>query len=258
MSSRQFEKFLANCLIKWASEAIQPGFRYQFKSPDLDNSSLLFQAFLEHSGGKTITYREHQHPYVECNGTKLIPVLHHEDGNGFTENYISHLRDQIASRNDAFSSAALFIIHNSMLDTLINSAMDVATREAIWHPAIFSEKLKSLIPPGSGTASLFKCLLEDQLDIIVEEGATVFGFKPLFHSLDSGQLNFAELSLFKDPILLTLGGQPNQVRNRIDANRQLRRHIEEQVEHYGDILETVLPKFSPKFIQEHFYKIGLL
>ena len=253
MSSRQFEKFLANCLINWASEAIQPGFRYQFKSPDVDNSSLLFQAFLEHSGGKTITYLEHQHPYVECNGTKLIPVLHHEDGNGFTENYISHLRDQIASRNDAFSSAALFIIHNSMLDTLINSAMDVATREAIWHPAIFSEKLKSLIPPGSGTASLFKCLLEDQLDIIVEEGATVFGFKPLFHSLDSGQLNFAELSLFKDPILLTLGGQPNQVRNRIDANRQLRRHIEEQVEHYGDILETVLPKFSPKFIQEHFY-----
>ena len=52
MSSRQFEKFLANCLIKWASEAIQPGFRYQFKSPDVDNSSFLFQAFLEHSGGK--------------------------------------------------------------------------------------------------------------------------------------------------------------------------------------------------------------
>ena len=253
MSSRQFEKFLAKCLINWAKDSLQPGFRYQFKSPDVDNSSLLYEAFLEISGENAINYRNHKHPYVDCNGIKLIPVLHHEDGNGFTENYISHLRDQIASRDDAFSSAALFIIHNSMLDTLINSAMDVSTKDSIWHPAIFAKKLKDLITPGSENALLFKCLLDDQLDIIIEEGATVFGFKPLFHSLDSGLLNFSELGLFRDPILLDLGGQPNQVRNRIDANRQLRRHIDDQVEHYSDILETVLTKFTPKFIQEHFY-----
>lgn len=253
MSSRQFENFLADCFIGWADEAIKPGFRYQFKSPGVENSSRLYSAFVKLAGGNCITYRDHLHPFIKCNDTKLIPVLHHEDGQGFTENYISHLRDQIAGRNDEFSSAALLIIHNSMLDTLINSAMDVAIRDAIWHPAKFSQKLKSLIPVGSGTTSLFNCLLDDQLSIIAEEGATIFGFKPLFHSLSIGQLDFAEMSLFNDPILLTLGGQPNQVRSRIDANRQLRRQIEEKVEHYGDILESVLPKFSPKFIQEHFY-----
>lgn len=253
MSSRQFEKFLADSFISWASDEIKPGFRYQFKSPDVENSSLLYSAFLKIAGGNCITYRDHLHPYIDCNGTKLIPVLHHEDGNGFTENYISHLRDQIAGRNDVFSSASLFIIHNSMLDTLINSAMDVATRESIWHPATFSKKLSNLILPSTRTTSIFNCLLEDQLKIIVEEGATIFGFRPLFHSLESGELNFAELSLFKDPLLLNFVDQPNQVRSRIDENRQLRQHIEEQVEHFSDILESVLPKFSPKFIQEHFY-----
>ena len=253
MSSRQFEKFIVDSLINWASDEIKPGFRYQFKSPDLENSNLLYAAFLKKAGENSIVYRDHSHPFIDCNGTKLIPVLHHEGGNGFTENYISHLRDQIASRNEVFSSTALFIIHNSMLDTLINSAMDVATRDAIWHPATFSEKLRALISPGTKIALISNYLLEDQLKIILEDGATIFGFRPLFHSLEKETLDFAELNLFQDDLLLNFVDQPSQVRNRIDENRQLRRQIEEQVEHYGDILESVLPKFSPKFIQEHFY-----
>lgn len=253
MSSRQFEKFLAQCFIEWASGAIQPGFRYQFKSPNVQNSNQLFEAFLEHADGRTIAYREHQHPYVECNGTRLIPVLHHEDGEGFTEHYISHLRDQIAARNDAFSEAALFIIHNSMLDTLINSAMDVSSKDAIWHPTIFATKLKAKIPTASPLTALFNCLLDDQLSIIQDEGATIFGFKPIFYSLNSGQINYAELGLFPDPLLPDLGSQLSQVRNRIDSNRQLRSFIADQVEHYAERLDSVLTKFSPKFIQEHFY-----
>ena len=249
MSSRQFEKFIVDSLINWASDEIKPGFRYQFKSPDLENSNLLYAAFLKKAGENSIVYRDHSHPFIDCNGTKLIPVLHHEGGNGFTENYISHLRDQIASRNEVFSSTALFIIHNSMLDTLINSAMDVATRDAIWHPATFSEKLRALISPGTKIALISNYLLEDQLKIILEDGATIFGFRPLFHSLEKETLDFAELNLFQDDLLLNFVDQPSQVRNRIDENRQLRRQIEEQVEHYGDILESVLPKFRPKFIQ---------
>jgi DNA phosphorothioation-dependent restriction protein DptH len=254
MSSRPFEKFLATCLVEWAHTHIQPGFRYQFKSPDGENSQLLYTEFLKLAGQEEIVYRGHSLPYIDCGGTKLIPVLHQESEKGFTENYISHLRDQIASRSEGFDSSALFIIHNSMLDTLINSAMDVAVGEAVWHPKCFASALKAFISPGSQTASLFTCLLDDQLNIISEEGATVFGFRPLFHSLESGTLNFSELNLFNDPMLEKMGGQPSQVRTRIDENRQLRRHIEDQVEHFGEMLETVLPKFSPKFIQEHFYE----
>lgn len=253
MSSRQFEKFLAQCFIEWASRAIQPGFRYQFKSPNVQNSNQLFEAFLELANGRKISYREHQHQYVECNGTRLVPVLHHEDGEGFTENYISHLRDQIAARNDAFADAALLIIHNSMLDTLINSAMDISSKDSIWHPTIFASKLKAKIPAASSLTSLFNCLLDDQLSIIQDEGATIFGFKPIYQSLNSGQINYAELGLFPDPLLPKLGSQLNQVRNRIDSNRQLRSFIADQVEHYSERLDSVLTKFSSKFIQEHFY-----
>jgi DNA phosphorothioation-dependent restriction protein DptH len=253
MYSKQFENFLAECLINWANNAIQPGFRYQFKSPDIENSRDLYSAFIRKTGGNLITYLGHVHPYINCNGIKLIPVLNDEEGKGFTENYISHLRDQVASQNKDFSSTSLLIIHNSMLDTLINSAMDVATNDAIWHPAKFAQNLKSLIQPGSSTASLFNCLLEDQLDFILEEGATIFGFKALFHSLENEKINFEELGLFQDPILLTLGGQPTQVKNRLDENRKLRSHIDELVEHYSDFLDSVLPKFNPKFINDHFY-----
>ncbi|WP_211474964.1 DNA phosphorothioation-dependent restriction protein DptH [Collimonas humicola] len=252
MSARQYETYLAQCFIEWTGVTIQSGFRYQFKSPDADNALALYRAFLAMAGSNKVVCGQHELPFIDCNGVQLIPVLHGEKGTGFTENYISHLRDQVASRSGQFVDSALLIIHNSMLDTLINSALDLAAVGAIWHPATLEPKLAELISPGSSNEALSHFLLEDQLALIIDEGATVFGFSPVFHSLDDGVLDFSELGLFDDPMILEMTGQSAQVRRRLDENRALRREIEFSVENYGAQLESVLTKFSPKFISEHF------
>ncbi|MDR6492805.1 DNA phosphorothioation-dependent restriction protein DptH [Paraburkholderia terricola] len=252
MSEKQFEHFLADHFLQWVSPEIQPGFRYQFKSPDVHNARSLHDAFLSMSSARTIKIDDIDLPCVECCGVQLIPVLHGEDGNGFTENYISRLRDEVASRRGSFAPSALLIIHNSMLDTLINSARDVAAPGAIWHPEFFKDKLAELISPNGKKRELSRCLLDDQLSIVTEDGATVFGLAPLYRMLEDGELDFRELGLFNDPMLLSMTGQLAQIQRRLEDNRGLHRRIEFAVDHYSDQLDGALREYSAKFIKEHF------
>ena len=50
MSVKQYETYLAETFIEWVSGIIQPGERYQFKSPDPDNALQLWQAYVELDG----------------------------------------------------------------------------------------------------------------------------------------------------------------------------------------------------------------
>jgi len=254
MSAKPYEQFLAEQFIDWIGSDIQAGTRYQFKSPDAENAKRLYQAFVTLSGGQTLSLGGMALPKVMCNGIALLPVLHGEAPEGCTENYISHLRDEVASRSGELAQAGLLIIHNSMLDTLINSALDLAAPGAIWHPQTLQSRLSSLIDPYSEMRELSRCLLQDQLEMVIEEGTTVFGFASLYRALDDGLLEFSELGLFDDPLIRKMTGQSAQIRRRLDANRNLRRHIEFCVEHYADQLESQLKEFSPKFIQQHFLK----
>lgn len=94
MSVKQYEIYLAETFIEWVSDIIQPGERYQFKSPDPDNALKLWQAFVELSDEKKLEIAPGQFvPILSCNDVQLIPVLHGGETPAFTENYISHLRD---------------------------------------------------------------------------------------------------------------------------------------------------------------------
>lgn len=252
MSAKPYENFMVECLLKSVSKDIQPGSRYQFKSSDDKNSFQLYEAFMVFASNKSLMFSGQKLSYIEVNGVRLICVMQGVSEAGFTENYISHLRDQVAGQGGVFKSSALLYIHNSMLDTLINSANDVAAEGAIWHPKSFQEELYLLVDKAAAHASLFACLLEDQLRVIVEDGATIFGFASLYKSLSGGVLEFEELGLFKDPIILQMREQTPQIKRRLDENRSLRREIEFCVANYRDQLDGVLTKFSPKFIKAHF------
>ncbi len=252
MSVKQYETYLAETFIEWVGGIIQPGERYQFKSPDPDNALKLWEAFVSLANGNRLEIASGQYiDCLPCNGVQLIPVLHGAEAPAFTENYISHLRDEVAGRSGIFAQTALLIIHNSMLDTLINSTKDVAAPDAIWYPQTFSHQLEKLITTDSNRSELSRCLLEDQLATVLDEGATVFGFSSLYRLLDDGNLDFSELHLFKDDELLNY--TQKQLRTRLNENRKLYRQIEDSVERYSGQLENVLPEFSSKFIQEHFY-----
>ncbi|EMA4139443.1 DNA phosphorothioation-dependent restriction protein DptH [Cronobacter turicensis] len=251
MSVKQYETYLAETFIEWVSSIIQPGERYQFKSPDPENALKLWKAFDSLAEGNTLEIAPEQHlSYVSCNGIQLIPVLHGTTSPAFTENYISHLRDQVSGRNGVFAQSALLIIHNSMLDTLLNSTKDVAAPGAIWHPETFRHQLEKLITTDSNHSQISHCLLGDQLTTILDEGATVFGFSSLYRLLDDGNLDFSELKLFNDSHLLNFSGK--QLRSRLNENQKLYRQIEDSIERYSGQLDNVLTEFSTKFIQEHF------
>lgn len=251
MSVKPYEFYLAETFIEWVCQIIKPGERYQFKSPDPVNALKLWQAFDSIAGNNHIDIAAEQSlPYINCNGIKLIPVLHGANEFAFTENYISLLRDEVAGRSGIFAETALLIIHNSMLDTLINSTKNVAAPGSIWYPKTFSQKLETLISSNNDNSELSRCLLKDQLTIVLDEGATVFGFSSLYRLLEDGNLDFSELSFFNDRELLNFEGKTLQA--RLNENRKLYRQIEDCVERYNEQLENVLPEFSAKFIQEHF------
>lgn len=253
MSAKQYEQFLAENFIQWVSQGIESGTRYQFKSPDKDNSLRLYQAFCQLAQGQlSVEDGKVTLPFIDIHGIAIIPVLHGSELGGYTENYISRLRDAVAGRSGEYQNTALLIIHNSNLDTLINSAFDTSVLGAIWHPKTLAKRLSALIDEHNPNAELSKCLLQDQLEMIIEDGATVFGFSPLYRSLEDGELEFGELGLFNDPMILNMTGQPSHIRNRLNENRKLRSQIEFCIEHYPGQLESVLKEFSPKFIQEHF------
>jgi DNA phosphorothioation-dependent restriction protein DptH len=252
MSVKLFEDFLVESMVIWLSEEAQPGFRYQFKCPDSQNAERLYEALIRRSAQAVVTVKAVNLPIIDCNGTKLIIALHSQSEKGFTENYISFLRDKVAGRVAEFERTALLVIHNSMLDTLINSAMDLAEPDAVWNPEAMQSELSRLIDQRTGQ-ELTQILLEDQLAMILEEGATIFGFAPLYAALaDDGKLNFSELGLFKDDFILKQSHQQAQIRARLEENRKLRREIEYAVENYPDQLEAALKDYSPKFIKEHF------
>jgi len=254
MSVRPFEHFLVERFIEWVSDQIQPGSRYQFKSPSAANGSALYKALIDFTSEMSFVSTDGiALPYILVDKVKVLPVLHGGE-QGFTENYISRLRDLVAGRSGDFENTALLIIHNSMLDTLINSAFDLGGDNAVWHPSYLSKQLASLINNSSNNKELSVCLLEEQLTIIMAEGATVFGFAPLFNALENdGKLDFDELQLFDDPAILSWSGNKAQISKRLQVNRKLRSEIEDAVEHYDvDQLESVLKEFSSKFIRQYF------
>lgn len=250
MFAKPYESYLVDVLLGWAHGNVQPGFRYQFQSPDHHNAAQLHAAFIERKTDE-IGLDGIRLPVITCGVTKLLPVLH-GDGGGFSENYISHLRDCVASRTAEFSDTALLIIHNSKLDTIVNSAEDLAADGGVWFPKSLSEKLRDMSQLHSESRSLIGCLLDDQLEYVMDEGATVFGFAPLYEAIADGTVQLSKLGLFEDPVIASYN-QTAQIRKRLEDNRELRRRVEFITENYSDQVEDMLrDDFGPRFVREHF------
>lgn len=251
MYAKPFEGYLADIFVEWASTAVQAGFRYQFQSPDQTNASNLYAALLQRVT-EFVELADAELPVIVFNETKLIIVLHGDEGNGFSENYISHLRDRVAGRAQRFADCALLIIHNSKLDTIINSAEDLAAEDQVWHPLRLTKQLASMSQQQATNPNLASCLLEEQLDYVVSEGATVFGFAPLYEAIAAGEIRLSKLGLFDDPLINSFN-VPSQIRKRLEENRDLRRRLEFIAENYSERVEDMLSDdFGLKFVREHF------
>jgi DNA phosphorothioation-dependent restriction protein DptH len=253
MSTKQFETFLTEHFLKESADRIQAGYRYQFQSPDSENSKKLHQAFIALSQS-TVNIKGIEINVLTCGQVSLIPVLHNENGEGFSENFISHLRDEVAGQQGQLKGTALLVIHNSMLDTLINSAEDVAQPGCVWHAEVIKESMKSLINYHDDSHQVSECLLEHRFKQIVDDGATMFGFVELYKALLDGDLQFGELGLLEDPAILNWSGKQEQINERLDKNKKLYEKLDFITHHFPNELDEKLAEinFSEKFISKNF------
>lgn len=255
MSVKPFENFLVELFIASDETLIKPGFRYQFKSPDSDNSLKLLKALLEKKQGFIKTSNGVNLPYLQLPHCKIIVVVHSEHlelTEGFTENYISNLRDEVSKLSGNMRECALLVIHNSLLDTLINSAKDLAQDDQIWSLKKIYEAMRGLINDQDVNRHVSLCLLKDQFDSILEDGATMFGFEALYNAVQDGHLCFEELGMFEDPLILEMIGNEEQIKTRLEQNRKLYDEISREVEYYSDQLSDRLTTLGEKFIEKHF------
>ena len=54
MSAKQYNDYLVQCFLDEVNKDIQAGFRYQFKSPNTENSLALYDAFLRRADINTL------------------------------------------------------------------------------------------------------------------------------------------------------------------------------------------------------------
>lgn len=255
MSARPFDFFLVAQFVAWARLHASPGSRYQFRSPDSANAESLHAALIAEADG-SVKVGEVDLPYLLCDDARIIPVLQHPGAAGsYLENYISFLRDEISRQAGLLKGCALLIVHNSLLDTLINNADDLAAAGAVWSRDRVRHSLGRLINEDLGAQrKVSECLLNYQFDVLCEEDATVFGFSPLYQALQDGELRFNELGLLPDPLITETDVIDERlIRKRLDENRKLYRQIQGELEEYPNSLHLRFKdRFSEGFIKETF------
>lgn len=254
MYGKQFEDYLVDLLLASSTEVLL-GHRYQFKSPDFANSDRLFAAFESHFNHVIYTELGVVLPGIKLGHTTIIPVVHNDEtqsAKGYSENFISYLRDEVSGQFGVFNGTSLLIIHNSMLDTLINSAQDLTQYGQVWSAERLENDLNMLIQKKSQYKDVLEALLQKQSQSILEDGSTIFGYASIFESIATGKVQFEKFGLFNDSMLEKMSGHLTQIRQRIEKNGQLFDEISFEVEHFPNQLNDRLKHFSDGFIDEHF------
>ena len=253
MSETQFDEFLASQLFEWLSNRITAGQRYQFRSSDGENTSRII-SYLRSAANGVVNVHGTEIPFVTVAQLRLVCVAHSDSldsTHGFNENYISMLRDRIAEQSDVFIGSALLIVHNSLLDTLVNSAIDLAADDGPWSTNAIRKALVKLSEATGKSGKVYECLLQWQDTVIAEEGGSVFGFRQIHNSIvHGGLLDLKPLGLFNDGGLADMD-KPTQIKKRLEENRRLHEEFDRVTHHFPDEIAERLG-ISEAFEKKHF------
>jgi len=247
MSNQQFNSFLVDRLTSWLIDKIKSGYRYRFHSDDPQNILGLIEA-LNTSKTGILTYKKTILPYIEINAIKLVYVNDVEDA--MNENFISNLRDAVSTPDEAFQNCALLVLHKSRLDTVLNSATELATNSAPFHPESIKKSLDDLIKSKTSNSALFEELMTIQTKFIKEEQQSAFGYQAIYNSIVTDKVVFKELGLFDDVDLL-IENKPDIIKKRLEENQKLHDEIETNIINFSSELEDKLKQYSPEFIDKY-------
>lgn len=246
MSKPPFNTFLANRLIDWLEVRMQPGYRYRFYSDDADQLKAILAALRKFKAGE-IAFSGASLPYIAIGKQRLVFV---NDVEGvMRENFISKLRDALSQPDAVFVNCALLILHQSRLDTLLNSAHNLATAGAPFDARDVEKRLIELCNVTS-KPKLFKALLAIQTKQIALENQSAFGYQGIYDTIASDRVNFKSLNLFEDKDLSKFEDS-DKIKKRIEDNQKLYTEIDYNIKNFANELSDRLAKYSPEFIKEH-------
>jgi len=253
MSETQFDEFLKDLLVSYLGTRIVAGRRYQFRSPDSSNTERLIDQLLN-AASDAVDVNGTSIPCLNVNGIRLIFVGHSDDSNSsktFNENYISMLRDRVAEQAGEFKKTSLLIIHNSLLDTLVNSATDLSSPGTPWSPSHVRDELLKFAETSDRPKKVYECILEWQATIISDEGGSAFGFRKIYESIKhDNRLDLRPLGLFNDKGLAEMD-KPKQIRRRLEDNRRLHEEFDRVTHHFPDEIAERLG-ISESFEKKYF------
>jgi DNA phosphorothioation-dependent restriction protein DptH len=258
MLPKQFNDFLVQQVASDTAETIEVGFRYQFKSPDIENSTGLYQAFMNQSVSSIFDDNEDKTeiPFLAINDIKLLVVLHNnEPGVGYTQNYISRLRDHVSGQQKVFKNTALLIIHNSMLDTIINSCENLAQVGAVWHPLKVKEQLGEYVKEESTKFHILTSLLKNITNDLIKDKGTAFGLSEIFLSILNEEVDLPKLGYLPD-IEITTWKDEERIELRLSENKELHEELQYITDNQASDLVEKLGELNlgDKFIANHFQK----
>lgn len=245
MSKQPFNIFLVHNLNAYLTARLQSGYRYRFYSDDTEQLKALLDALNEIKTGEVI-YLSTTLPYIELANIRLVYVNDVE--NVMNENFISNLRDAVSRPDEIFANSALLVLHQSRLDTLLNSAHDLAAPGAPLNARDVEKHLVGLCKTTS-KAKLFQALLDMQTKQIVMENQSAFGYQGIYNSIANDQVDFKSLNLFEDKDLYKFDDR-DKIQKRIEENQKLYTEIEYNIRNFANELPDRLIKYSPDFIKE--------
>lgn len=246
MSNQPFNDFLVNNIVSWLENHIQPGYRYRFFSDNHEQIKDLLSS-LKTLSCSSVEFSGVDLPVVHIAGVELI-YLNDVEGD-MNENFISNLRDSTKPDAAALNNHALFVLHQSSLDTLINSATDLSIGNGPLNPSA-AQRLLEEQAKSSSHPKLFNVLIENQAKYIKATEQSIFGYKSIFDSINSDQLDFVSLGLFEDKDLPNLDSVP-RIRKRIEENRRLYEEVEYNVNNFPNELEDRLTRYPAEFVREN-------
>ncbi len=243
----QFSEFLVKNILDWLAPKINQGHRYRFHSDDDQNIVNLVNA-LENIKESTLLYEGTELPFIEIAGVKLVYV---NDVLGtMNENFISNLRDAVSSPAPEFVNCALLVLHKSRLDTVLNSAIDLAALDAPLNSIHVKKDLQHLIQKTTIPKHL-KALMKMQIEIVESERQSAFGYQTLFHSIIDNSIHFDELSLLNDTDLLNEQDE-KKIEKRLLKNQELHDEIENIMINFpSEIQERLANRYSEEFINKY-------
>jgi len=260
MLPKQFNDFLVQQVADVTSQTVAVGFRYQFRSPDLENSIGLYQAFAAQSTDSLCDDNDDKTeiPFVCVGSIKLLVVLHNDDvGEGYTENYISRLRDLVSGQQGVFKKTTLLIIHNSMLDTIINSCENLAQEGAVWYPLNIKNKLFESLSKDDDKFHILSSLLNSMTNDLIDDAGTVFGLNDLYSAIVDNKISLPKLGYLSDSEIIGWAEQ-DRIELRLAENKELYDEIQYLTEHQASDLTEKLGELNlgENFISDHFPEQG--